>query len=230
MRLKWWPVAGLMMLALVLAYTTWAYESSVLRVSASALRVSASVANFRAAPNGERLGTLLEGTQIERMAQEGEWVRFRVEGWVWGPSLDGFQPEPARPAPREEEPGRPLHDAVPRLRRYVDEMGGAFYSVELDAELQRITVRFRTQRVDPEALAIRQHRLQRYVVGLLEDQVEMDRVRVACNRADGSGTVGLEIAETAVRDLQRIDAEDMDAWRRVTRISHDGGKTWTNQD
>ena len=55
--------------------------------------IEPSVENFRAAPNGPKLGTLLKGTEIEQIGQDGEWVRFRVEGGVWGPSLEGFEVE-----------------------------------------------------------------------------------------------------------------------------------------
>ena len=53
--------------------------------------VKKSVENFRAGPDGQKLGTLLEGAEIERISQEGKWIRFRVEGWIWGPSLAGFE-------------------------------------------------------------------------------------------------------------------------------------------
>ena len=48
------------------------------------LVVEASVENFRAEPNGTKIGTLLEGGEIEQIGAEGQWVRFRVEGWIWG--------------------------------------------------------------------------------------------------------------------------------------------------
>ena len=62
------------------------------------LRVQESVENMRDAPNGRKVGTLLEGTEIEEISRDGKWVRFRFEGWIWGPSLEGFVEE----RPREE--------------------------------------------------------------------------------------------------------------------------------
>ena len=40
--------------------------------------------NFRDSPNGRKLGTLVEGVEIEQVERDGEWVRFRLEGWIWG--------------------------------------------------------------------------------------------------------------------------------------------------
>ena len=79
--------------------------------------VEASVENFRDVPNGTKLGTLLAGTEIESIGEEGRWVRFRVEGWVWGPSLEGYVSEEERDAPKEE-PIPPLQDDAPELRNW----------------------------------------------------------------------------------------------------------------
>jgi hypothetical protein len=51
--------------------------------------------NLRAGPNGLVLGQVAENIGLEVMAEDGQWVRIRLEGWVWSRSLqaidrDGF--------------------------------------------------------------------------------------------------------------------------------------------
>ncbi|MFO8133277.1 MAG: hypothetical protein R6U10_05020 [Thermoplasmatota archaeon] len=220
MRLSSLALAVLAVLACGLVLTAWAVEQGM-------VRLRASVENFRASPNGRKLGTLLEGTEIERISQDGKWVRFRVEGWVWGPSLEGFQLERDEPDEREPEPRTPLRDAVPDLKKFIKEQGGTFYSVQLDPDLKRVTLRFRVGgALEPEALIRKQMRTQREVVEVLDGKVEFTSVRVECNRPDGGGRVGLEIAETPAAEMERMSADSVGSWRAVTRISHDGGQTW----
>lgn len=52
------------------------------------LRVSVGAENFRASPNGERIGSLFEGTVLHPIEEMGGWVRATVEGWIWRPSLE----------------------------------------------------------------------------------------------------------------------------------------------
>ena len=54
------------------------------------LRVQESVENMRDAPNGRKVGTLLEGTEIEEISRDGKWVRFRIEGVDMGPFVGGL--------------------------------------------------------------------------------------------------------------------------------------------
>lgn len=46
--------------------------------------------NLRAAPGPQAriLARLLEGFLLDRVESEGDWVRVRRRGWVWGPSLE----------------------------------------------------------------------------------------------------------------------------------------------
>ena len=81
--------------------------------------VKSSVENFRDAPNGKRLGTLFENVEIERISQEGKWVRFRVEGWIWGPSLEGWKMEAEAKENDVPPPSMPLQDNLPRLKRHL---------------------------------------------------------------------------------------------------------------
>ena len=115
--------------------------------------IEPSVENFRAAPNGSKLGTLLKGTEIEQIGQDGEWVRFRVEGWVWGPSLEGFEAEEEEAEQASAaEPVSPLHDVLPRLKEMVNDKYGRFYGVDFDEDLDRLRLRFRVRDLERAAL------------------------------------------------------------------------------
>lgn len=43
--------------------------------------------NFRAEPNGVRLGRVQPGTVLGVAATEGQWVQATLTGWMWNPSL-----------------------------------------------------------------------------------------------------------------------------------------------
>lgn len=47
------------------------------------LYVKVESENLRAAPDGEKLGTLAQGTQLTVVETKGNWVRVSVEGWIW---------------------------------------------------------------------------------------------------------------------------------------------------
>ncbi len=185
--------------------------------------VEASVENFRAAPNGTKLGTLLAGTEIESIGEEGRWVRFRVEGWVWGPSLEGYASE-AEGQP-EAEPVPPLQDQRPRLKELVNDRYGVFYGVGLDEDTGRLWLRFRVRDLEREAWERRAFAVQRGAVKLLQGRVEFSEIRIETNRPDGSGEVGQYIAATAAAALARAGS-GWAAWRKHTRFSIDGGETW----
>ena len=185
--------------------------------------VEASVENFRAAPNGTKLGTLLAGTEIEQIGEEGRWVRFRVEGWVWGPSLEGFAEED-RDVPKEE-PVPPLQDERPRIKELVNDRYGIFYGVGLDEDVGRLWLRFRVRDIEREAWERRAFAVQRGAAELLQGRVKFSEIRIETNRPDGSGEVGQYIAVTAAADLARA-GDDWAAWRQHTRFSLDGGETW----
>ncbi|MFT5090061.1 MAG: hypothetical protein ACI906_004667 [Candidatus Latescibacterota bacterium] len=190
------------------------------------LRLETSVENFRDAPNGRKLGTLAEGTQIEKIAQEGQWVRFRIEGWVWGPSLEGFVEEKPPESTAGAEPRRPLQDAVPRAKRLINESFGTFYGLNIDADLNVLRVRLRVGDIGAEKLERRQLSVQKQVWDLVRDEIDVVAVRVETNRADGSGAVGTVIAECKVEALKSLKVDDVEQWRKATRFSKDGGKTW----
>lgn len=43
--------------------------------------------NFRAAPGGTVIGKLNAGTRLHVIKEEGNWVKVRVEGYIWKPSV-----------------------------------------------------------------------------------------------------------------------------------------------
>ena len=192
--------------------------------SAPTFVVEASVENFRDAPNGTKLGTLMAGTEIESIGEEGRWVRFRVEGWVWGPSLEGYVSEEERDE-LEEEPIPPLQDERPRIKELVNDRYGVFYGVGLDEDMGRLWLRFRVRDLEREAWERRAFAVQRGAVELLQGRVEFSEIRIETNRPDGSGEVGQYVAATAAADLASV-GEDWAAWRQHTRFSTDGGETW----
>ena len=206
-----------------------AFDFTAERREEGVYRVAKSVENFRDGPDGRRLGTLLEGTGIERISQSGNWVRFRVEGWVWGPSLDGFEEEKPEPEPGNAAGASerlPLQENLPRLKRLVNDTYGVFYGVNLDEIASRLVVRLRVRNLDREELHNRQLALQQEVLGILEGELEFASVRIETNRPEGSGQVGTEIAETAVEDIAEARRGQPGPWRQLTRFSSDGGQTW----
>ena len=84
----------------------------------------------------------LEETELERISQDGKWVRFRIEGWIWGPSLKGFEIEEEADENVEQAPKMPLQDNLPRGKRLINESYGLFYGIGLDADLESLVVRF----------------------------------------------------------------------------------------
>jgi len=204
--------------------------------------------NILAGQSGEYIGTLRGGTVVEVLEQDGKWVRFRLEGWIWGPSLDGFEEEAAlEEATAEEavvkeestrrEPRAAIQNHLPRIKKTINDQYGVFYGIGVDSDLGELVVRFRVPRISREALEQRQLMVQREVARFLEGEVEFRRIRVETNRPDGSGQVGLEIAVTAVADIDTddIDTDDggtvdegtVEEWKKVTRISSDSGQSWS---
>lgn len=47
--------------------------------------------NIRSSPEGQKIGELKNGVTVEKIGQEGNWIKFRLEGWIWAPSV-GLKP------------------------------------------------------------------------------------------------------------------------------------------
>ena len=47
--------------------------------------------NLRNAPNGKKIGTVLEGTKAAVVQEQGNWVRVQITGWIWKPSLSDIK-------------------------------------------------------------------------------------------------------------------------------------------
>jgi hypothetical protein len=211
--------AALATAGVILAVVGWAAPSGF-------ARVRSGEEAFRDQPDGARLGSLLQGTQVDRIEQDGAWVRVRMEGWVRADALESPAAQTGGATAAEPASALPLHEATPRLRRLVNEEYGTFYRVEHDAELGRLTLRLRVAPTAPEELRRKQRRIQGELLQMLGDEVGCTQVRIESNRADGSGRVGVEIAETGVAHLRQLAPADTAGWRRATRISHDAGVTW----
>lgn len=198
--------------------------------------VERRVENIRAEPNGEKIGTLLQGTEVRELERDGKWVRFRLEGWIWGPSLEGFaeeleEPERDEPTAEGRDQRRPraaLRVKVPQVKGLINERYGAFYSVSYDRDLKELAVRFKVRDLSREALEVRQRGVQADLVQLLADELGFESVRVETNRPDGSGPVGAEIAITPVGHIGDPEGQTAAEWRAHTRRSSDGGESWVD--
>lgn len=177
-------------------------------------------------PDGAKIGTLLKGVQVKKLDQEGKWVHLQVEGWIWGPALEGFTGESA-PAPAPGSPRPPLQEHLPKIKRLINETYGVFYGLSLDADLQQVVVRLRVKDIGREALERRQMGVQREVLAILAGKLEFEGIRVESNRPDGSGQVGIEIAQTSAEAIRRYAQGQVEEWKAHTRLSVDGGKTWS---
>lgn len=158
--------------------------------------------NIRATPEGRLLGTLLEGATIEEAGRDGRWVKFTLEAWIWGPSLEGYQALEGYQEPEADEGEAPDADQIldegpdsdgrrkpvqtsrrPRIalnahldevRDLIDEDMGRFYGMRLDPDLNQVQIRFRVREIDPQVLQQRQMRVQHAVLQLLSKDVGSD--------------------------------------------------------
>jgi hypothetical protein len=49
--------------------------------------VAVAEENFRARPNGAKLGTLVKGAPVAALTNQGRWVKASLRGWIWKGSL-----------------------------------------------------------------------------------------------------------------------------------------------
>ncbi len=52
--------------------------------------------NLRAAPNGKKIGTLLEGAETTLLVEKDNWVKVQITAWIWKPSLTTTRPKSAQ--------------------------------------------------------------------------------------------------------------------------------------
>jgi len=57
------------------------------------LYVKGETLNFRNSPDGEKIGVLYLGTELDSIKEKGEWVKVNVEGWVWKPLTVSEKPK-----------------------------------------------------------------------------------------------------------------------------------------
>lgn len=200
--------------------------------------------NVRDAPDGEKVGSLIRGATVQKVSQEGKWVRFRMEGWIWGPSLEGFEEErldeeedggkgfKSAQEKRRPRPALREREQLERIKELFDDEFGAFYGVSHNKVRKQLIVRFRVADLgDMESLQRRQMDVQAAALSVLEGELEFDRIRVESNRADGGGKVGVVIAVTELEYVPEATgaAADLEAWMNHTKFSIDSGETWTEE-
>lgn len=227
--------------AVILAGVSMAMAAVELRDRGS-FTVERRVETIRSEPDGEKLGTLLEGAEVEELERDGDWVRVRVEAWIWGPSLAGFVEEEEEEAEPEEsdvtsvaraerrQPRAALPTELNRIRTLLNDKYGLFYGISLNRDGPQIVVRFRVEAITREVLEQRQMGVQAELLEVLRGQVEFGSIRVETNRPDGTGSVGVEIATTSVPDIRPPGEATTAQWKSRTRLSSDGGDTWIGPD
>ena len=225
--------------ALILTGASMALAATALR-DRGLFTVERRVESIRAEPDGEKLGTLLKGAEVEEVERDGEWVCIRVEAWIWGPSLEGFEAEEEEdvgqtvksevtPVDRldHRQPRHALRVELNRVRTAISDRYGIFYGISLNPDLKQVVVRFRVEEVSREALEQHQMGVQADLLEILRGEVEFESIRVETNRCDGTGSVGLEIAITSVGAILPPGEGDVQRWKGLTRRSSDGGETWS---
>ena len=49
--------------------------------------------NVRESPDGEKIGVVNYGTEMETLKKDGKWVKVKIEGWVWEPLTTSEKPQ-----------------------------------------------------------------------------------------------------------------------------------------
>ena len=70
-------------------------SSSFAQSYAKRMYVKVPEENLRSAPNGKKIGTLLEGAETTVLVEKEKWVKVQVEAWIWKPSLTTEKPAAA---------------------------------------------------------------------------------------------------------------------------------------
>ncbi len=84
---KFWRTKSMRSAVFVFVLTVICSSIVVGQVKQKEYFVKVQSENLRIAPSGEVIGKLSAGTKITSIREEGNWVKIRVEGYIWKPSL-----------------------------------------------------------------------------------------------------------------------------------------------
>jgi len=94
--------------------------------------------NLRKSPNGEKIGELVSGSQVEILEKQSNWTKVQVSAWIWSGSLaadstqvEGFQIRVSHMLFKTQADAQ---KAMDRLSK-----GDAFESVARELSIDRIT-------------------------------------------------------------------------------------------
>ncbi len=73
-KMKWILVIILFLVTIIFAQT----EKLYVRVEQE---------NIRSEPNGNKIGEILSGTEVEVVERQSNWVKIQMDAWIWEPSL-----------------------------------------------------------------------------------------------------------------------------------------------
>jgi len=61
--------------------------------SDDSIYVKGETLNIRNSPDGEKIGVVNFGIEMETIKKEGNWVKVKIEGWVWEPLTSSEKPK-----------------------------------------------------------------------------------------------------------------------------------------
>ena len=65
----------------------------IILYSDDSIYVKGETLNVRESPDGEKIGVVNYGTEMETIKKEGKWVKVKIEGWVWEPLTSSEKPQ-----------------------------------------------------------------------------------------------------------------------------------------
>lgn len=105
--------------------------------------------NLRSSPSGSRIGVLHQGTRVNTLQEQGDWLKVSVEGWVWRGSTRKQQTS-------NKQAGQPKDTkAVSALNILVPELLKKGYSKEDLEEMVWFDVAFDTSNLPAKSRAIK---------------------------------------------------------------------------
>lgn len=119
--------------------------------------VAVAEENFRARPNGAKLGTVRRGASLAALGEDGRWVKASLRAWIWKASVSARGSRLTVSAPRENLRGSPtgkgeLLGTVLRGAR-LDKIGerGRWYHVEHDGWIWEPSLKAGARNEAPDA-------------------------------------------------------------------------------